>query len=76
MMMTRKTYRQVAEVFAAQPMTIEIEKVMLGMADVFAADNPRFVRNTFYAACRNVRHDTLRGCPTDPATGKLAGLRR
>lgn len=50
--MTRKDYVAMAKVLSESPApTGIIEDIAKGVADVFAADNPAFDRDRFYAAC-------------------------
>ena len=55
--MSKKDYQAIARVLAgdlatchSEPMRIKVENIARSLADVFAADNPRFRRDTFYRA--------------------------
>lgn len=71
--MSRKHYRQVAALLAGgaathqdDPTVLEtLRQVMLGMADLFAQDNPLFDRERFYAACRITRYSPAVYVPED-----------
>lgn len=50
--MSRKDYQAIADVIKASSGDVPtLTAVAKGIADVFAADNPRFDRERFYDAC-------------------------
>jgi hypothetical protein len=55
-MMTRKDYVQTAEILNdlyrfSDASDDQIENTVLAFADMFEADNPRFMRKVFFDAC-------------------------